>query len=175
MKNNNIKTYSLAALFSALLCISAWICVPSPIPFTMQTLTVAVAGAVLGRKNGTLAVLIYLLLGILGLPVFAGFKAGIGVLLGPTGGFTLGFLAFSAISGAICKNKTGFWEIVGGMLAGLFACYVIGSFWYYLIYLKGSEGIFAVISACVLPFIIPDIAKILLGAVLVKKLKKHIK
>ena len=175
MKKNSIKTYSLSAVFSALLCISAWISVPTPVPFTLQTLIVAVAGALLGAKRGFLSVLIYLLLGIIGLPVFAGFNSGFGVLLGPTGGFTLGFLAFSVICGLVSKNKSGFCQIFGAMFLGLIACYIIGSFWYCFVYSDSSQSLWAVLTTCVLPFIIPDTIKLFLATILVKKLKIHIK
>ena len=175
MKKNSIKTYSLSAVFSALLCISAWISVPTPVPFTLQTLVVAAAGAFLGAKRGFLSVLIYLLLGIIGLPVFAGFNSGFGVLLGPTGGFTLGFLVFSVICGLASKNKSGLWQIFGAMFLGLIACYIIGSFWYCFVYSDSPQSLWAVLTTCVLPFIIPDTVKIFLATILVKKLKIHIK
>jgi len=175
MKQKNIKFYSLSALFSALLCISAWIFIPTLVPFTIQTLVVAMAGVLLGAKYGTLSVLTYLLLGVLGLPVFAGFNSGFGVLLGPTGGFSLGFLAFSAVTGLLSKNRTSFCQIVLSMTAGLLACYIIGSLWYLFIYLDTHQGIWAVLMTCVVPFIIPDIIKIFVGALLVMRLKKHIK
>lgn len=175
MKNNSVKAYSLAALFSALLCLSAWISIPTVIPFTFQTMVVATAGALLGAKKGTLSVLIYLLLGVFGIPVFAGFKSGIGVILGPTGGFTFGFLAFAAITGMLCKKRSGLLGIAASMVVGLGACYIIGSIWYAFIYSKNIESVWAAIMTCVLPFIIPDAIKISVAAVLVKKLKKIIK
>ena len=82
------------ALMAALIALCAWISVPlGPVPFTMQTFGIFAALGLLGGRRGTLAFLIYLLLGIVGLPVFSGFSAGAGVLFGATGGYLLGYLA----------------------------------------------------------------------------------
>lgn len=92
------KTYDMVyiAVFAVLIAICSWISIPMTVPFTLQTFAVFLAVGVLGGKRGSLAVLIYILLGAVGIPVFAGFSGGIGQLLGNTGGYIIGFL-FSAL------------------------------------------------------------------------------
>ena len=86
-------TYAaFTALTAAIIAVCAWITVPGPVPFTMQTFGVFLALRLLGGKRGSISVALYILLGAAGLPVFSGFKAGIGVLIGPTGGYILGFI-----------------------------------------------------------------------------------
>ena len=93
------KTIDMAyiALFAVLMAVCSWISIPSVVPFTLQTFGVFVAVSVLGGKRGTLAVVLYLLMGIVGLPVFAGFSGGLGILLGSTGGYIVGFV-FTALT-----------------------------------------------------------------------------
>ena len=83
-------------LFAVVIAICSWISIPTVVPFTLQTFAVFLAVAVLGGKRGTLSVIVYVLLGAVGLPVFSGFKGGIGVLLNTTGGYIIGFI-FSAL------------------------------------------------------------------------------
>ena len=88
------KTYDLAyiAIFAVLIAICSWISIPMTVPFTLQTFGVFMAVGVLGGKRGSLAVLVYILLGAIGVPVFAGFSGGLGILLNNTGGYIIGFL-----------------------------------------------------------------------------------
>lgn len=100
VSSSHTKVLSLTyvALMAALMAVCAWITIPvGPVPFTMQTFAVFAALGLLGGKRGTLAVVVYLLLGLVGLPVFAGFSSGAAALLGPTGGFLLGFLASALV------------------------------------------------------------------------------
>ena len=92
------KTYDMVyiAIFAVLMAICSWISIPMAVPFTLQTFGVFMAVGILGGKRGTFAVLIYIILGAIGVPVFAGFSGGIGVLLSSTGGYIIGFL-FSAL------------------------------------------------------------------------------
>ena len=85
------------ALFAVLLTVCAWISVPLPVPFTLQTFAIFAALGILGGRRGTWAVAVYLLLGAVGLPVFSGFRGGLGALLGTTGGYILGFLALALV------------------------------------------------------------------------------
>lgn len=93
------KTYDMVyiAVFAVIMAICSWISIPAQVPFTLQTFGVFVAVGVLGGKRGTLAVLVYILLGALGIPVFAGFQGGMGILLGTTGGYIVGFLFSSLV------------------------------------------------------------------------------
>ncbi|MBP5250511.1 MAG: biotin transporter BioY, partial [Lachnospiraceae bacterium] len=99
MKKNDksaIVNMIFIAMMAAIMAVCAWITIPAAVPFTLQTFAVFLAICVLGGKNGTIAVFVYILLGAVGLPVFSGFKGGVGVLLGNTGGYIIGFL-FSAL------------------------------------------------------------------------------
>ena len=130
------------------------------------------AVGVLGGKRGSLSVLIYILLGAVGIPVFAGFSGGFGTLLGSTGGYIIGFL-FSALlmwgMEALLGKKT--WVLGLSMVLGLIVCYAIGTVWFMAVYTKNSGpiGLAAVLSWCVIPFIIPDLIKIALALVLSKR------
>ena len=96
--STKMKTLDMAyiGLFAVVITICSWISIPTVVPFTLQTFAVFLAVAVLGGKRGTLSVIVYVLLGAVGLPVFSGFKGGIGVLLNTTGGYIIGFI-FSAL------------------------------------------------------------------------------
>jgi len=172
------KTADMAytALFSVLIAVCSWISIPAVVPFTLQTFAVFCALGLLGGKRGTLSVLVYVILGAVGIPVFAGFTGGIGVLFGATGGYIMGFLCSALIYWLITRlfgNKTA--VIVIAMLSGLLACYLLGTAWFMAVYAHsaGAVGLTAALGWCVLPFVIPDLVKIALAAVLTKKLAAY--
>lgn len=176
------KTYDMAyiAVFTVLIAICSWISIPTAVPFTLQTFGVFVTVGVLGGRRGTLAVLLYLLLGAVGLPVYSGFTGGIGHLLGTTGGYLAGFL-FSALAmwglevlfGERAKH-TAFRVI--SMITGLVICYGVGTLWFMVVYARnsGAVGIMTVLGWCVIPFIIPDLVKIALALVLSRRLRRFV-
>lgn len=170
---------ALIAIFAALMAVCAWIAVPLPggVSVTLQTFAVFFAVGVLGWKRGTISVLVYILLGAVGVPVFTGFKGGVGALLGVTGGYIVGFIGSAVVSGIVCdkcKNKFVFQFL--GMVAGLVLCYAIGTVWFYFLYTKTqSITILGVLSSCVFPFIIPDLVKIVLACVLTNRLRARVK
>ena len=181
--NKRLKTIDLAyiALFAALMAICSWISIPTTVPFTLQTLGVflAVNLAVaehlrhLGGKRGTLAVAVYLLMGAIGLPVFAGFSGGIGCLLGTTGGYIVGFLLAALVMWAMEKlpgNRS--WMLTLSMLLGLVVCYAFGTVWFMGVYARqsGAIGLMTALGWCVFPFIIPDLIKIALARVISRRL-----
>lgn len=158
----------LCSLFAALTAICAWISVPvADIAFTMQTFAVFLTLGILGGKWGTVSILIYLLMGAVGLPVFSGFRGGIGSLLGVTGGYIWGFL-FSGLT---------YWALErfskpAAMAAGMIVCYICGSGWF-LVY-AGGGTLWLVLLKCVVPYIIPDGVKIAMAASLSKRIGKHL-
>ena len=174
-KNSKTKNMVLVALFAALIAICSWISIPTTVPFTLQTMAVFLAVGLLGGKLGSLCVLVYILLGAVGLPVFAGFSGGVGALMGTTGGYIIGFL-FSALTmwlmEAFLPKKT--WVLVLSMVAGLLVCYAFGTVWFRFVYLKttGAVGWMTVLGWCVFPFILPDALKIALAAFLTLRLRK---
>ena len=155
------------AIFSALLAACAWISIPlGDVAVTLQTFGVALALLLLGGKWGTVSILIYLLLGAVGLPVFSGFRGGIGALAGVTGGFLWGFLVF----GLVFRMLERFGK-VPALIAGLLACYGCGCFWF-SVYSGGGLGL--ILLRCVVPFLIPDGVKLWLAFSLSRRLKKVI-
>ncbi len=169
------KTYDMVyiAVFAVLMAICSWISIPMAVPFTLQTFGVFLAVGVLGGKRGTLAIVVYVLLGAIGIPVFAGFTGGIGIILSNTGGYIIGFI-FSALAmwamETLLGKKT--WVLAVSMIAGLIICYAFGTVWFMYVYGKnmGAVGVATVLGWCVIPFIIPDIVKIVLALALSKRL-----
>ena len=180
MKTKKLSTLDIVyiGLFACLMAICAWISVPGEIPFTLQTMGVFLAVGLLGGKRGTLAVLVYVLMGAVGLPVFSGFTGGLGRLLGVTGGYILGFLASALVMWAVEKllgEKD--WAKVIGMLLGLLACYAFGTAWFLVLYTKtkGAITLGAVLGMCVIPYIVPDLLKIAGALILTKPLRRFVK
>lgn len=168
----------LIALFSVLIAVCAWISIPSVVPFTLQTLGLFVAMGLLGGQRGTLTVFLYLLLGLSGIPVFSGFRGGFGVLAGVTGGYLIGFLFAALTYWLITARSHGKpWPMILGMAAGLLVDYAFGTAWFMLFYAQayGAIGLSASLSMCVIPFVIPDLVKLIVAVSVVKALPKHIK
>ncbi len=171
------KDMAYIALFAVIIAICSWLSVPATIPFTLQTFGIFLTVGVLGGKRGTLSVLIYLLLGIIGIPVFSGFTGGVGRLLGTTGGYIIGFLLSAMVMWAmeqfLGKKR---WVLAISMLLGLIVCYAFGTMWFMFVYANstGPIGVWTALGWCVFPYIIPDLIKIALALVLCKKLAQII-
>lgn len=172
-------TYS--ALFAVLMAVCAWIATPSTpisVPFTFQTFAVFAAFLMLGGRRGTLAVAVYLLLGLIGLPVFASFQGGAGVLLGATGGYIIGFLG-AALLYWLMTDRLGeaLPVTVCACLLGMAVYYTFGTIWFLAVYAstKGPIGLSAALAACVVPFIIPDLLKLGLAVLLSLRMKRFMK
>lgn len=161
------KNMVLCSLFAALVAICAWISIPvADIAFTLQTFAIFLALGLLGGKWGSVAIFIYLLLGAAGMPIFSGFRGGIGVLLGVTGGYLWGFL----LSGLVYWALERFGKLPA-MIAGQLVCYLCGSIWFYL---YASGGLWLILLRCVVPYLIPDAVKIALAYSLSRRLARHI-
>ena len=170
------RTIDLAyiAVGAALIAICSWISIPLTVPFTLQTFAVFFILAALGGKRGTFSILVYILLGAIGVPVFAGFSSGIGVLLGNTGGYILGFL----LSGIVYLVLTKLFgerlpvQIIA-LVLGLALCYAFGTAWFMVVYTKanGAVGLGTVLSWCVLPFILPDLVKLALALTIARRVQ----
>ena len=171
------KRMTNIAMMACVITICSWITVPYTVPFTMQTFAVFCALLLLGGRDGTLAIALYVLLGCVGVPVFSGFQGGIGHVLGPTGGYIIGFiftaLCYFAFEQLTEKHKKLRLPV---LTLGLFLCYVIGTIWFRTVFgMRGTEySVWAVISICVLPYIIPDMLKLLLALQICKRVKKAI-
>ncbi len=162
------------AFGAALIAVCSWISIPTAVPFTLQTFAVFFVLLFLGGERGTIATLVYVLLGAVGVPVFAGFSGGIGVLFGNTGGYIIGFLLTGLIYWLFEKffGKKQVVKVVS-LVLGLIVCYAFGTAWFMYVYMKGSTdvGLFAVLGWCVFPFIIPDILKMILAVIVAKRIK----
>lgn len=173
------KTYDMAyiAIFAVLMAVCSWISIPTTVPFTLQTFGGFMAVGILGGKRGTLSVLVYILLGAIGVPVFAGMSGGIGIILNSTGGYIVGFLLSALIMWGIEKlwGKKPVVQIIS-MVIGLAACYALGTIWFMMVYTRntGAVGLGTVLGWCVIPFIIPDLVKIALAFVLSRRLRKYV-
>ncbi len=166
------------ATFTALIAACSWISIPANVPFTMQTFAVFLTVLLLGGKLGTLSIATYLLLGAVGAPVFAGFSSGMGVLLGTTGGYLLGFLAISMVYTMAVKTPLAKLPVdVAILVLGLTLCYLFGTLQFVTIYSKNMEpvGMFTALGWCVFPYIIPDLLKMALAITLAKRLKPYVK
>ena len=178
MKKSKLQNTIYIGLCAALIAVCSQIQIPSAVPFTLQTFAIFLTCGVLGGKRGTVSVLIYILLGVVGLPVFAGFKGGIGALLGTTGGYIIGFI-FTALIMWLFEKAFGKKTIplAISMICGLLVCYAFGTAWFILVYTNTKEpvGIMTALSWCVFPFIIPDLIKIVLALSLASRLRKIIR
>lgn len=180
-KTNKEKTVMavMIALFAAITAICSWISIPfGQVPFTLQTFAVFMAVAMLGTKGSLLSVVVYILLGAVGVPVFAGFKGGIGALLGTTGGYIVGFLFLAIIAGLIIdKFGKKVYVMYIAMILGLIAVYAFGTAWFMVVYLKntGPVGLSTVLGWCVVPYIIPDLVKMSLAIFISKAVGSRLK
>lgn len=174
----NIKKTALISLTATIICICSWITVPFSVPFTMQTFAVFLALELLGGAEGTAAIGVYILLGAIGVPVFSGFGGGIGHLIGPTGGYIIGFLfsGLTYITAQRLQVKNILLKILIRALA-MMLCYLVGTLQFvYVMGINGNPlGFGSALLVCVLPFILPDAIKITLAAYIAKAVKKKIK
>lgn len=174
----NLRDFTLIAMFTAIIAICAWITIPTTVPFTLQTFAIFLTIGLLGGKRGTISVILYILLGAIGVPVFSGFKGGIGVLLGQTGGYIVGFIGtalFAWLVERLLGRKQ--WVLLLSMVIGLLICYAVGTLWFIAVYTNstGAVGLLTVLGWCVFPFIIPDAVKISVALIITGRLRKYIK
>lgn len=171
------KDIVIVSLAVTLITICSWISIPTIVPFTMQTFAIFTVIGLLGKRRAITSILVYISLGTVGVPVFAGFSSGIGRLLGSTGGYIIGFVFSAFITGFIIERFGKKVHImIIAMVLGLFACYIFGTAWFIYVYTNTNEpiGIIATLSLCVFPFVIPDTIKIALSILTVKRVGKNI-
>ena len=207
--SSSTKMLILAAIFTAVNVVCAQIQIPiAPVPISLATFAIFLTAGLLGHKYGSLSLIVYVLLGAIGVPVFAGFSGGFGIITGPTGGYIIGYIFTAFITGAIIDSymaKSAAGEPVAGemtragepatvesahaaesagaparrrsvppypvlilaMIAGLAACYLLGTIWF--IHLTGWT-IGKALMTCVVVFLPGDALKIILAAILIRKL-----
>lgn len=141
-----VKKMVYCALFAALLC-----------------------GGILGKKYGTASVMVYILMGAAGVPVFSSLKGGLGVLAGPTGGYIVGYVFATFITGFFFEKSNKFYVLIPGMILGVLLCYAFGTAWY--MFVSGAKFL-TVLLSCVLPFLPLDFVKVILSCFVVKCVKR---
>lgn len=169
MRNKTAFSLAFCALFAAFTAVMSQLSIPiQPIPINLATLSVYLAGAVLGAKYGTVSQAIYVLLGAVGLPVFAQLSGGIYVILGPTGGYIIGYIAAAWLIGSLCDRfGRRIPQLALFMTAGILFCYLLGTAWFMFV---TKTGLFASLTMCVFPFLPGDAAKIAFAAMLSPRL-----
>lgn len=159
MKSFTLRDMTLCALFTAIIAVCAQISVPMTVPFTMQTFAVFCTLAVLGGKRGTVSIALYVILGTIGIPVFAEFSGGFGIVLGATGGYIIGFVPMALVYWAAERLfGKGLPVVIASMAAALLVLYAFGTLWFMWVYTKNTEAVdfLTALKWCVLPFIVPD-------------------
>ena len=164
----------LTAFFAALTVIFSAISIPipiSPVPFSLAIVAIFLAGALLPKTQAAVAQIVYLLLGIIGLPVFSKFSGGLGVIAGPTGGYLIAYPIMAFIIALIIEKagKRNFIVYLVSMLCGLAVLYAVGTLW---LSVEAHMPFAAALSAGVIPFIIPDVVKAVLASILAVMLYK---
>jgi len=173
-----IRFCTLCAVCCAVIVLLAAICIPSVPPFTLQSLAVFTVTGIFGTSVGMTSYLLYLFIGAIGLPVFAGLSAGVGVLLGPSGGYLFGFIISIAATGSILnKLGKGYRALILAYGIGYIVLYASSSLFYCTVWLRSYSlsGLISSFTACVVPFILVDTAKLILSAYITRRLDGRIK
>ena len=175
MKNQKITTYQMAvtAVMAAVLCVLGPLTVPiGAIPISLANFVICLTAWLLGPKFGTLSVVIYLAIGLIGVPVFSGYGAGLAKVAGPTGGYLVGYLLLAFIGGLFIEKSNGQPVISAvGLVLGDAACYVLGTAWF-VFQMQCDLG--HALAVCVYPFIVLDLAKIVVSCVVGALLRKRL-
>lgn len=171
---SRLNSLTRIALMAALTVICAQLIIPlpfTPIPFSLSIVAVLLCGTLLDKRSALIAQLVYLLLGLVGLPVFSGFSGGIGKILGPTGGYIISYLFVAYLTALLLEiwGRRDLLTLSVSMGAGLAVCYLFGSAW--LAYMSNISFV-AALGAGVLPFVVFDLVKIFLAALLTIALQK---
>lgn len=163
----------LIAMFSAIMAVCSWISVPTTIPFTLQTFGVFCTMSMLGGKKGFFSILVYILLGAVGLPVFSGFSAGFSALTSYSGGYIWGFLFLALVfwgTEKILGNKL-YIQIIS-LIVGMAVCYLCGTLWFMFV---TKSGFIYGLSACVAPYVLFDLLKLAFAVVISMRVKKYVR
>lgn len=174
MSRSSLLPLTVCALCTAWLAVCSWIALPGTVPVTMQSFALFLMLMLFPGRIPVLSVAVYLLLGMVGLPVFAGMQGGIGVILGPRGGFLLGFLLMTLLDRGIAllwQKRTTAGQLAC-IAAELLLCYAVGTLWY--MKMTHTQSILAALSVCVLPFLLPDAIKLVLSFVVQHPIQKRL-
>ena len=160
-KKSVLYPMAATALMAAVTCVLAPLSIPiGPIPVTLTNLVVYFSLYALGWKWGTMSLLVYLGLGMAGMPVFSGFKSGLAALAGPTGGYIVGFVLMAVAGGLVIDHTDSRLLHIPGLILGTALCYALGTAWFCF---STGSALWAALGLCVFPFIPVDLVKILLS------------
>ena len=164
-----VQDMALIGIFTALIVVCSWISLNvGALVFTLQTFAVFTVSALLGTQKGVIAILVYILLGLAGGPT---------VLAGPTGGYIIGFIFTALIIGKMTeifqkRNAEGIMITAVSMILGDMVCFLVGTFWFMAMM---KTDFLSAVTLCVVPYIIPDLVKVLVATMIVNRIKKHVK
>lgn len=172
----NLKTQNIiiCGLFASITAVLSQISIPLPftiVPLTMQIFSVALTGLILGSKKGLISIIIYLLLGAIGVPVFAQMSGGLGILMGPTGGFLLGCPLMAFVVGYVSERSSSKLYILLSMVLGLSVVYITGTIMFSVV---TKSTIQESILACVAPFVVVDLIKLFLATSIEISISKRV-
>ena len=166
-----IQQIAMIAVMTAVTCVLAPLSIPiGPVPISLTNLVIYFSLFILGTEKGTISYLIYLLIGLVGIPVFSGFTSGPGKLFGPTGGYLIGYLFLVFFTGLFVEkfpNKIPMY-FVGGII-GIIVCYAFGTVWFVLQY---KVGFLEALTMCVFPYIPMDLVKLVAAVIIGSQVRK---
>lgn len=167
------KTIALIAVMTAVTCVLAPLSIPiGPVPISLTNLAIYFGLYILGTKKETISYIVYMLIGLVGVPVFSGFTGGPGKLIGPTGGYIIGFVPMAILAGLVIEKTKG--KPIPSflaMVAGTAVCYALGTIW--LAY-QGQMDFMKALWAGVIPFIPGDLIKMILAAFFGPRIRKQL-
>ena len=175
MRGKSTERMVLGALFAALTAVCAQVIIPiGTVPVSLSLLPVLLCGAQLRPWDAAAAMAVYILMGLAGLPVFSNLEGRAGKLLGPTGGYIIGYLPCALLTGLILRKSHGFLRTILAMACGVLVCYAFGTVWFCVV--KGNAGspmgFLQAAGICVLPYLIPDGVKLLLADQIAVRVRK---
>lgn len=172
-KKSNVYQMTIIGVMAAVICILGPLSIPiGVVPISFTNLAIYFVLYTLGMKKGTMSYIIYMLIGFVGIPVFSGFTSGPSKLLGPTGGYIIGFFFMALIAGFFIDTFFDKWYLCFiGMVLGTAVCYAFGTVW--LSYQAGIS-VNSALAMGVIPFIPEDLAKILIAAFVGPKIRKQL-
>lgn len=175
MQKSKIQDFLYSALFAALICVLAAVVIPlpfTPVPISGQSLGVMLAGCILTPRQAGLSLLVFLLLGAVGLPVFAGFNGGIGIIIGPRGGYLIGYMLGAIVIALLKGNGQKWWRLaLANIIGGMGVVYLIGLPW---LDFFTNIGLTKAIYAGLLPFLICDSLKVIIATILALAINKRL-
>ena len=167
-----IQQIAMIAVMTAVTCVLAPLSVPiGPVPISLTNFAIYLSLYLLDWKKGTVSYILYLLLGLVGLPVFSGFTGGIGKLAGPTGGYIIGFIPMAIIAGIVIDKFSQRWIQILGMIVGTAICYAFGTAWFCI---QAGYTVSAALAVCVIPFIPADLIKMVIAMIIGPEIRKRL-